>query len=420
MNKSVIIIGAGAAGLMAAKYLSAAGFNVTILEAANRIGGRIHSFTGDGFTNTIELGAEFIHGNLPVTLGLLKEANISYVATGGRRIKLQHGKLEASNAWNNWDELLHAMQQLKEDMTVARFLETYFAGSKYETLRKSVTGFAEGYDLADIQTASVFALRDEWMKEDEPQYRIPTGYTSLMVYLLQCSVANAATIHYNSFVQTISWNASSVEVITTSGQIFSASYLIITVSLGMLLSGKMKFTPEIPTHLHAAGNIGFGTATKIFFQFDHALWNNYAPDAGFIMADEFVNVWWTQAPDSYPMLTGWLGATKAIQLATQPDAQAMTSALNCLSGMFNVEISKLEKIIVASKISDWSKDPFALGGYSFNTTQSANAKQILHTVVGNKIFFAGEACYDGAVVGTVEAALISGQTAAENILKRTL
>src|SRR5579885_976043 len=97
MERSVIIIGAGAAGLIAAKHLSAAGFSVTIVEASYRIGGRIYTMHGNGFAQLIELGAEFIHGNLPITLALLKEAKIDYVPAGGRMVKLNKGRIEQSN-----------------------------------------------------------------------------------------------------------------------------------------------------------------------------------------------------------------------------------------------------------------------------------------------------------------------------------
>src|ERR1700761_9205228 len=89
---SVIVVGAGAAGLMAARILAKSGKHVTVLEARNRLGGRIHSLNNEQFFSHVELGAEFIHGDLPVTLQLLNEANISYCPAGNEVWYFKDGK----------------------------------------------------------------------------------------------------------------------------------------------------------------------------------------------------------------------------------------------------------------------------------------------------------------------------------------
>src|SRR3954451_12746771 len=167
MNDSILIIGAGAAGLMAAKELSANKQNVTILEANNRIGGRIYTLYNDAFIKPVELGAEFIHGNLHVTRQLLNEANIPVTKVKGEMMHMENGERKLRDKSDaGWDELMERMQQLKKDMTVADFLKKYFSDQKYTSLRRSMRGFAEGFDLADISTASVFALRNEWLHEE--------------------------------------------------------------------------------------------------------------------------------------------------------------------------------------------------------------------------------------------------------------
>src|SRR6476619_6448005 len=92
--ESILVVGAGAAGLMAAYELSKKGNQVIILEAANRLGGRIHTVTDPSFSQPIELGAEFIHGDLKLTLSLLKESSIKYRETKGEMLHLKKGKIE--------------------------------------------------------------------------------------------------------------------------------------------------------------------------------------------------------------------------------------------------------------------------------------------------------------------------------------
>ena len=162
-NADVIIIGAGAAGLMAAYYLSKTGKQVLMLEARNRTGGRIHTVYGEPFSNYAELGAEFVHGDLPVTLQLLKEAEIKTVAATGEMWNFREGILSKDN-WqtDHWDLLIEKLNKLENDTTIDNFLKWEFSDDKYKQLRESVIKFASGYDTADVTKASAFALRREW------------------------------------------------------------------------------------------------------------------------------------------------------------------------------------------------------------------------------------------------------------------
>src|SRR5882757_622643 len=158
INFSVIVIGAGAAGLLAARELSAAGFSVLVLEAANAPGGRILTLEGNGFSGPVEAGAEFVHGDLPLTLQLLKEGGISYRPVRGKMMQVQKGEWGRQNMFaGQWSALMQKMQALEEqgqDLPVADFLVREFPGEKYAGLRVSVQRFAEGYGLADVHTAS--------------------------------------------------------------------------------------------------------------------------------------------------------------------------------------------------------------------------------------------------------------------------
>ena len=155
-----IIIGAGAAGLMAAKELGADGQNVCIVEAADKAGGRINTIKS-GFSAITESGAEFIHSPATLTLALLKEAGIEYKEVKGKMINVKNGKWEEEEDGDDdqWKEFMQQMEQLQTDMTVAHFLQEFFPGEKYESLRISVKKFSEGFDLADINNASVLALK---------------------------------------------------------------------------------------------------------------------------------------------------------------------------------------------------------------------------------------------------------------------
>jgi len=419
MTDSILIIGAGAAGLMAAKELSANKQNVIILEANNRIGGRIHTLHDKAFIKPIEAGAEFIHGNLHLTKQLLNEANIPVTNVGGEMMRVKDGEWKEQDEFTEgWDELMQRMQQLKEDMTVADFLRLYFSDEKYIPLRRSAQGFAEGFDLADISKASVFALRNEWMHEEDKQYRVEGGHQRLIDYLLCLCKGNGCTVNTSCVVKEIYWKKNEVKVVTAGNKTFTGNKIIITVPISVLRAelnyeAAITFTPSIYDFFEAAKLVGYGTVIKIFLQFRESFWKK---NVAFILSNENVPTWWTQSPDTYSLLTGWLSGAKTKTLPNIDAAGVLEESLQSLSSIFKMEKNALKEKLTAWKIINWSSEPFALGAYSFDKLETATARKILNLPIQETIFFAGEALYEGNAPGTVEAALVNGREAAEKVM----
>ncbi len=416
-----IIIGAGAAGLMAAKIISAAGEKVTVLEAAQRIGGRIHTVHLPGFHQPVEAGAEFIHGDLPVTMQLLEEARIDYVPVGGRMWQTSKGKWQPQEEdTDGWDEVMQRMQELKTDVPVADFLYQHFAGEKYAGLRQSVQQFAEGFDLADIFTASTFALRNEWMHEDGEQYRIPGGYSQLTNYLAETCRQQGCEILTGCRVKHIEYKPGKVTVTVADGRSFNGTKAIVTVPLGILqqdekTENSITFHPAIDAYTTACRKMGYGGVIKIAIQFQQPFWESTSDDISFILSKESIPTWWTQLSLHNGLLTGWLGGPAADGLRQTARQTIYEMAVKSLAVIFKKEVTKLEEMITAWEVFNWPADIFAAGAYSFSTLATNEALQTVMQPVADTLYFAGEACYNGEHPGTVEAALESGKRVAQLI-----
>ena len=429
----VIIIGAGAAGLMAAYTLVNAGKTVTVLEARNRLGGRILTLNNDAFTQPTELGAEFVHGNLPVTLSLLEEAGIATTGVDFEMWQHKDGSFKQSNAFiDGWDTLLKELNGLQHDVPLQDFLNEHFAGSEHAKMRAQVENYVAGYDTADINDVSAFALRNEWNHEDEDsQHRIKGGYSSMINYLAaKCrDVGNETLI--NNVVNNVLWHNNTVTVSTTNGSIYSASKVIVALPLGVLQATEgaeetTLFNPPVQEQLNAINNIGFGAVIKILLEFDAIFWESDAltkqlganlATMGFLFTDEVIPTFWTQAPAHSPLLTGWLGGPPAHQVKDASPEAILQQALTSLSNVFKIAPDLLKQKLVAWHVANWTAEPYTRGSYAYDTVASLQARKLLQQPVEDTLYFAGEYLYDGPAMGTVEAALTSGRNVAEKILK---
>lgn len=448
---AVIVIGAGASGLMSALELSAAAIPVILLEADPVAGGRIHTLQLPGLVRPVEAGAEFVHGELPLTFRLLHEAGISYHPVQGKMVQIRKGRQVGEGPfpidWNLLEQKMEELAASKEDMPIARFMDSRFPGDEYALLRDSVQHYAEGYDLADPATASTLSLYREWTQEDHLQYRIEGGYGRLIDHLLDTCRSQGAAIHFDCPVREIRWKKGQVEVVTAGGQSFSGSRVIVTVPLGVLQADPpgLLFSPSIPVEMKAIRQLGYGSVTKILLQFRQAFWNSVAlesgsseryPDSrqrlmsdespeaipgdqktGFILSDGEIPTWWGQGDDT-ALLTGWVTGQARRSLRGLDEGQILQRCLSSLAAIFSKDPGLLAQELVAFRIFDWALRPYIKGAYSFDMVESEAARSLLRRPVADTVYFAGEGFYEGVVPGTVEAALTSGKEAADALIRQ--
>ena len=139
-------------------------------------------------------------------------------------------------------------------------------------------------------------------------------------------------------------------------------------------------------------------------------------DLSFLLSDAAVPTWWTKHPAGYPVLTGWFAGPKADTVSSLTATELVDMGLASLAEIFDLPLDRIRRDLVASRAINWGNDPFARGAYSYATPKTREAQSVLRKPDGGAIFFSGEALYAGPDMGTVEAALASGQETAQTIL----
>jgi monoamine oxidase len=420
-----IIIGGGAAGLMAAKILSANHKKILLLEAKDRLGGRIYPV--NSFSFPAEGGAEFIHGNLKTTFGLLKEAHHNKEKIKGTFCKVEKGKWYADNHLvPGWELLIQRMKDCKKDVSIHDFLNTFLKAKKYDALKKYFTKYIEGYDAANPVNTSIFAIRKEMQAGDKPQYRPQSGYHSLIDYLKETCLRNGAVITTNEPVIKLLRNKN-VEVFTSQKK-YSCKKVICAVPLGVLQSTRKQksfidFPDFLKGHLNAAKKIGNGPVIKFLLEFDKAFWldetflkDKNVPAPSYLFTDTVIPTWWTQYPSREPLLTGWLAGPSSYKIRNYSAKKFEQMVLESLSSIFTMSVDDVQKRLKNFRVVNWINEPYILGGYSYPTLQTTKARKILQQSFENAFYFAGEYVPDNSS-STVDAALLSGKLVAKQIVK---
>lgn len=417
----VLVIGAGAAGLMAALEIAGTGRTVAVLEAKDRIGGRMFTVESEGFT--IEYGAEFVHGNLPLTRELLKKAGAGTNVVEGSFWQSNDGRLQRQEDFiEDYDDLEKKCKALEHDKPFSKFLSEDLRAVQYEELRYSLKNYAEGYDAADTNKASTFALCEDLQQSGGEQSRIRGGYRMLASYLQQECQQRGVRFFLSQPVTQLHWKQGEVVAVTDRGS-FSGKKAVISVSIGVLKKKGITFFPALPAVAKAVEQLGFGHVCKLVLQFKTAFWKNKAftqkhdlSDLAFLFSREAFPTWWTHSNKPAPFLTAWLGGPRAEASQFQSKAELTAKALSSLAAIFALDTAVLQEQLVQSWYYNWSEDPFFGGAYSYAVVNGTEAINVLQQPVSDSLFFAGEGLHSGPEIGTVEGALASGKEAAERLL----
>lgn len=441
----VVVIGAGAAGLAAARALHKAGVDVEVLEARDRIGGRVFTITDSHTTRPIELGAEFIHGQAPALQQLLDEASLASADVCGTRWKATRSGLRPLNGF--WDRLDHAMRLLdstgssigghdnsKTDRSVDEVLRSRPGGRRRAQDRTLARQYVEGFHAADPHLVSARALAEGGSPGDQVRERrlarVVEGYDRLVTWLAE---PLASRVRLSSIVTAVRWRPRRVVIEIARRKPITARAAIVTIPLGVLQAppdgrGAIAFDPELRGKADALAHLAMGEVARVVLRLSDRFWadekfahtraSEGVERMSFLhTSDRDFPTWWTTYPFTAPVIVGWCGGPRAGTLLKQPAAAVTDCAIDALARQCNLARRRMRSMVDAAWMHDWVHDPFARGAYSYAMVGGLDAPAALARPLAGTLFFAGEATDTEGATGTVHGAIASGRRAAKQAIR---
>ena len=426
----VIVVGAGAAGLAAARDLSAAGKKVCVLEGRERIGGRIWTIHAADLPLPIELGAEFIHGEAKDTFAIVESAPLLAYRLPDSHWSSARGRWRIENDfWGKLNAITSKIPANAHDISFAEFLNRQRRLAP--RLKRMAMDFAEGYHASHADRISAASLRTSDQEQEAPeQHRIANGYDVLIEWLRAGLDPQHTALHLGSEVTEIAWSRGTVEIKTARGETFRAKAAVITIPIGVWKTpGGIRFDPPLREKQKVIAKLEVGHVVKIVFRFRERFWDapdfvkrrtkmkNWEQGVPFAFVhgtDRFVPTWWTTAPVRAPILTAWAGGHAADALLAQ-GSRIIDRALDSLATTFAVKRREVEPLVDSTHMHDWQADRFSRGAYSYAGVGGQNAHSSLAKPIRGTLYFAGEATSSDET-GTVSGAVATGKRAAKQVL----
>ncbi|HEV2714933.1 MAG TPA: FAD-dependent oxidoreductase, partial [Terriglobales bacterium] len=369
-NPDVIVLGAGAAGLSAAVELSRAGLTVAIIEARDRIGGRIFTLRDPVCNAPIELGAEFIHGKPPEIWDLLQHNNLHAKEVDGDIWCVRDGKLSTCAFFSEVDQLLEQMDDSKPDESFLQFLERCCGDSRItQTAKDWARGYVTGFHAADPAQISVHSLvkglrADEKIEGDRAFRIAPQGYEALLNVLRRELQTENVSLQLNTVATAIGWRRGNIElsIRNHSGVItMTAPRLLITLPLSILQATPeepfaVRFVPDLPRQKQAAlDKLAMGKVIRVTLRFRERFWEHLRPphsteskslaNMSFLLSQEdWFPTWWTTMPEKLPIITGWAPFRRAERLSGHSTDFVIDTSLHSLSSLLKVSTCELERL----------------------------------------------------------------------------
>ncbi len=402
-----IVIGAGVAGLAAARHLTAAGRHVLMLEARPRLGGRILTVRDSLSPLPIELGAEFVHGTVKEMWNIIDSARLPTLEVMGDNYHSSAGRLQKVPPQSDqFDRVYEAMRQAPEQS-----FADFIANSKFdEATRQQITSYIEGFNATSKESISTaYVLETEDAGVSERTFRMLGGYDELVRWLWHGLDSRLMDLRLNTAVHAVRWRRGHVEVETSHGT-FRGENVVITAPIGVLASGAIRFDPEPPVLRLVCEAMDMGQTVRIVLRFRERFWEKDGRERlSFLFSDdEVMPTWWSQFPARAPVITGWAAGPKAAQLLPKSPAEVTGEAVRALARVLGCKSDFALDRLEAAHYHDWHADPWSRGAYCYVRPGGMDVQRWLGQPVEDTLYFAGEATEATGHCGTVHGAIFSG------------
>lgn len=424
VRKRVVVVGAGISGLGAAVALRKAGFEIIVVEARNRIGGRIH--TSMRWPDLpIDLGASWIHGTKgnPVE-ALARQAGAAMVKTSYDSTMLHiHPELKALGVKDRGTEAAEAIfakamtwaEDREQDVSLQAALDAVAPPTSLDPVRRAQLDFhvSAAYEQEYAGGASRLSA---WSTDEGEEFGgddalFPGGYSQIIAHL-----AKGLDIRLNHIVKSVSVTPNRAALGFADGSAIHADHILVTVPLGVLKAGNIAFDPPLSlSKRQAIEKLGMGLLNKHWLRFDRVFWPKNFDWHEFLSSRKGEWSEWVSLAkiQNSPVLMVFSAADYAEQVERMDDRDIVSSIMATARQMFGNAIPEP----VEAQITRWRSDPFAGGSYSFYATDSGLLdRKMLASSEAGRLHFAGEA-QSQLYPGTVHGALISGRDAAARIIQ---
>ena len=423
----VIVIGGGIAGLAAARALARKKFHVILLEARDRLGGRILTQRFKGWERPVELGAEFIHEGNPPLWRIVRGNRLRTRNPSGRHWLFRSDELIPM------DDLAERIERVTSRIDEKRIGSRSFAAflraqsnKISEEDRNIAAGFVEGFEAAPMPEMSARAMAGATL-DDDKQFLLAKGYDGVVKAIADALPLDRVRVVSGEPVRLVNWRRGNVSV-PTRHAVYVGTTALVTLPLGVLQAtppqrGAVEFVPPLRAKQQLLAKMRMGHVVRLVVRFEKSKWRRLVPKElrrgsgdgfGFIHSRiPGVPVWWSLYGDS--IVTGWAGGPAALALCGRSRAQIFDRAISSLAQILGASKTAVRGAVDDWETHNWSSDPYSRGAYSFTAAGRDGAAARLREPVRETLFFAGEATAEGEEAGTVHGALASGVRAAREI-----
>lgn len=403
IHVEIAIIGAGAAGVGAARTLAASGRSVLLIEASDRVGGRAHTVRLAG--HALDLGCGWLHSAdrnpwvaIAEAAGHTVDRSPSSWGRQYRNLGFPPADQEAAAAaFERFDERLRRHPPASD-----RAADALEPGAEWNAYIDALSGYINGADLAALSVRDYLAYDDA---ASDANWRLPGGYGTLVA-----SALPPVPLALACPVTEIDLTGRAIALATTRGTI-TADRVIVTVSTTVLASGAIGGESALGEHRHAAAMLPLGLADKLFLSLDgfdeigadqHLLGDPHRADTGSYYLRSF----------GRPVIECFYGGSSAAALEREGLDGAAAFAIDELAALLGSDVRRRLRLLAGSA---WARTDHIGGSYSHALPGQHDARTTLARPIDNRVFFAGEAC-SPTDFSTAHGALATGIAAAETAL----